>query len=278
MFMTGMKSWLPRASLIRMSPLLMSILAVFAVSLISLVGLFTLSFKEGALQRILFLLISLAAGALLGDAFIHLLPEAFEEAGATATSVFVLAGILSFLMLEKFLHWHHSHGDESSEEHARVHPLGHLVVVSDSVHNLVDGVAIGAAFLVSPEIGVATTLAIALHEIPQEIGDFGVMLHSGFSRTKALLVNFLSALTAFAGIGIAYFLADLGAGLIPLIAAFAAGNFIYIALADLVPELHKTVGGKRSIAQFVVILAGLAIMVGLTQVEAPAPQPEAAQG
>lgn len=247
----------------------MSMLAVFTVSLISLIGLFTLSFKESALRGVLFLLISLAAGALLGDAFIHLLPEAFAEAGSTATSIFVLAGILSFLMLEKFLHWHHSHGDDSSEEHANSHPLGHLVIVSDGVHNLVDGIAIGAAFLVSPEIGIATTLAIALHEIPQEIGDFGLLLHAGFSRTKALLMNFVSALTAFVGVGIAFWLAETSETLIPLIAAFAAGNFIYIALADLVPELHKTVGGKRSIAQFIVILLGLGAMIGLTQIEAP---------
>jgi len=251
-----------------MTPLLLSLTAVAAVSAISLVGLITLSWKESFLRKILFLLVSLAVGALLGDAFIHLLPEAFEEAGATATSIFVLAGILSFLMLEKFLHWHHSHGDDAGEDHERKHPLGHLVIVSDSVHNLVDGIAIGAAFLVSPEIGIATTIAIALHEIPQEIGDFGLLLHSGYSRAKALMVNFFSALTAFLGVGIAFWLADTSEQLIPLVAAFAAGNFIYIALADLVPELHKTVGGKRSIAQFLVILVGLGAMVGLTQLEA----------
>lgn len=261
--------------LVAMTPLTLSLLAVLAISLISLIGLITLSWKEAFLRRILFLLVSLAVGALLGDAFIHLLPEAFAEAGATATSLFVLAGILSFLMLEKFLHWHHSHGDENSEEHARIHPLGHLVIVSDSVHNLVDGIAIGAAFLVSPEIGIATTIAIALHEIPQEIGDFGLLLHSGLSRTKALFMNFVSALTAFVGVGIAFGLASVSEGLIPLIAAFAAGNFIYIALADLVPELHKTVGGKRSIAQFLVILLGLSAMIGLTQVEAPGHAEEA---
>lgn len=252
-----------------MTPLLMSLGAVLAVSLISLIGLATISVKEGALRKILFLLISLAAGALLGDAFIHLLPEAFAEADPVAVSVFALAGILSFLMLEKFLHWHHTHGDEGQEEHARVHPLGRLVIVSDSVHNLVDGIAIGAAFLVSPEIGIATTVAIALHEIPQEVGDFGLLLHAGYSRKKALAMNFLSALTAFAGVGIAFWLAEAHAALVPLIAAFAAGNFLYIALADLVPEIHKTRAAGRGFAQFLVILAGLAVMVGLSQVEPP---------
>lgn len=257
-----------------MTPLFMSLGAVLAISLISLIGLATLSLKEGALRKMLFLLISLAAGALLGDAFIHLLPEAFAEADPTSVSIFALAGILSFLVIEKFLHWHHSHGESDEEEHARIHPLGHLVIVSDSVHNFVDGIAIGAAFLVSPEIGIATTIAIALHEIPQEIGDFGLLLHSGFSRARALFMNFVSALTAFAGVGIAFWLAETHGALVPLVAAFAAGNFIYIALADLVPEIHKTRGASRGIAQFLVILAGLAIMIGLTQVEAPGHQEE----
>ncbi len=252
-----------------MEPLIGSILAVGAVSLVSLVGITTLSLKQDFLKRILFLLISLAAGALLGDAFIHLLPEAFEEASNPLTvSLLVLAGILTFFVLEKFLHWHHSHGeDEFSAEHARIHPVGHLVLVSDGVHNLVDGLAIGAAFLVSPEVGIATAIAIALHEIPQEIGDFGLLIHAGFSRTKALLLNFASALTAFLGLGLAFWLSSLGESLAPLIAAFAAGNFIYIALADLVPELQKTKGGGRSVLQFVVIVIGLAAMVMLLGLE-----------
>lgn len=252
-----------------MTPLIQGALAVGAVSLVSLIGITTLSLKQDFLKRALFLLISLAAGALLGDAFIHLLPEAFEEAGnPLAVSLLVLAGILTFFVLEKFLHWHHSHGeDEFSAEHARIHPVGHLVLVSDGVHNLVDGLAIGAAFLVSPEVGVATTIAIALHEIPQEIGDFGLLIHAGFSRTKALLLNFASALTAFLGLGLAFWLSSLGESLAPLIAAFAAGNFIYIALADLVPELQKTKGGGRSVLQFVVIVIGLSAMVMLLGLE-----------
>jgi zinc and cadmium transporter len=252
-----------------MTPLIQGALAVGAVSLVSLIGITTLSLKQDFLKRALFLLISLAAGALLGDAFIHLLPEAFEEASDPLTvSLLVLAGILTFFVLEKFLHWHHSHGeDEFSAEHARIHPVGHLVLVSDGVHNLVDGLAIGAAFLVSPEVGIATAIAIALHEIPQEIGDFGLLIHAGFSRTKALLLNFASALTAFLGLGLAFWLSSLGDSLAPLIAAFAAGNFIYIALADLVPELQKTKGGGRSVLQFVVIVIGLAAMVMLLGLE-----------
>lgn len=251
-----------------MTPLLEAALAVAAVSLISVLGLAGLSLRQDLLRRTLFLLISLAAGALLGDAFIHLLPEAFEEAGALAVSLSVLAGILSFFILEKFLHWHHSHGDdEFSSEHARIHPVGSLVLVSDGVHNLVDGLAIGAAFMVSTEIGIATAIAIALHEIPQEIGDFGLLVHAGYSRGKALALNFLSALTAFLGLGLAFWIGESGLHMAPLIAAFAAGNFIYIALADLVPELQKTKSGKRSLLQFVVIIAGVAVMAALLGAE-----------
>lgn len=254
-----------------MSPLLLSVLAVGLISVVSLVGAFTLSFKESFLKKVLFFLIALAAGALLGDAFIHLIPEAFHEAESSlAVSLLILLGILSFFVLEKFLHWHHSHGEEEfSENHARIHPLGHLVLVSDGIHNFIDGLVIGIAFIVSPEVGIATTLAIALHEIPQEIGDFGLLIHAGFSRMKALAVNFASALLAFFGLIVAFTLAEVSELAIPLIAAFAAGNFIYIALADLVPELQKTTGVKKTGMQLLALFLGLSIMVGLMYVEAP---------
>jgi zinc and cadmium transporter len=252
-----------------MSIFIQSVLAVGAVSLVSLIGIATISLKEHLLRRVLFLLISLAAGALLGDAFIHLIPEAFaESASPLLVSLLIIAGVLSFFVLEKFLHWHHSHGEEEfSPEHGKIHPVGHLVIASDAMHNLVDGLAIGAAFMVSPEIGIATTIAIALHEIPQEIGDFGLLLHSGFSRMKALVMNFISALTAFVGLGIAFVLGSTNELLIPYIAAFAAGNFIYIALADLVPELQKTIGVKRSFLQFIAILVGVGVMFALLVLE-----------
>ena len=252
-----------------MSPLILSILAVALVSVVSLIGLFGLSLRQDLLRRALFLLISLAAGALLGDALIHLIPEAFEEAGnPLLVSLLILAGIFSFFVLEKFLHWHHSHGDEEfSPEHARIHPVGQLVLVSDGVHNLIDGVAIGAAFMVSTEVGIATTIAVILHEIPQEVGDFGLLLHAGYTRMKALLVNFVSALFAFVGLGIAFLLTEVSESIIPFIAAFAAGNFIYIALADLVPELHKTTQPKRSVLQLIAIAAGIAAMLALLAFE-----------
>ncbi|MBU1292591.1 ZIP family metal transporter [Patescibacteria group bacterium] len=247
-----------------------ALLAVGVVSLVSLVGIVALAWKESVLRKILFLLVSVAAGALFGDAFIHLIPEAFEEAGnPLLVSSLILGGILTFFALEKFLRWHHSHGENEleAETHARVHPVGHLVLVSDGLHNFVDGVAIGAAFLISVEVGIATTIAIMLHEIPQEIGDFALLVHAGFSRTKALLVNFVSALLAFAGAGLAFWLADTFESASPLIAAFAAGSFVYIAGSDLVPELHKTTGAKRTLLQFVAILVGLGIMALLLVLE-----------
>ncbi len=246
-----------------MTPLIQSIVAVGAVSLVSLIGIATFSLKESLLRRALFLLISLAAGALLGDAFIHLIPEAFASgAPPLLISLLIVGGILTFFVLEKFLHWHHSHGEEEySPLHKHIHPIGHLVLISDVVHNLIDGLIIGTAFLVSPGVGIATTIAIALHEIPQEVGDFALLLHAGFSRGKALVMNFVSALSAFIGLGLAFGFASGDQTFVPLIAAFAAGNFIYIALADLVPELQKTIGKKRSLAQFFVIVAGIIIMV-----------------
>lgn len=243
-------------------------IAVAFVSIASFIGVVALAWKETFLRKVLFFLISLAAGALLGDAFIHLIPEAFESADALTVSLLILAGFLSFFILEKLLNWHHVHADEPlGEDHAHIHPVGHLVLISDGLHNFVDGVAIGAAFLVSPEIGIATTIAIILHELPQEIGDFALLVHAGFSRTKALMVNFLSALIAFAGVGLAYLLAGFFETAAPLIAAFTAGMFVYIAGSDLVPELHKSTGARRSLLQLAAIIVGLIAMVALLAIE-----------
>ena len=250
--------------------LIPALLAVGVVSLISLIGIVALAWNEALLKRILFLLVSIAAGALFGDAFIHLIPEAFEEAAnPLLVSGLILGGIMTFFALEKFLRWHHTHGEDElePETHARIHPVGHLVLASDVLHNLVDGIAIGAAFIISPEIGIATTIAIMLHEIPQEIGDFALLVHAGFSRTKALLMNFASALSAFIGVGLAFWLAGSYESAVPYIAAFAAGNFIYIAGSDLVPELHKTTGGQRSLLQFAAVIFGLVVMALLLVLE-----------
>jgi zinc and cadmium transporter len=253
-----------------MTPILYPVAAIAIISIISLVGVLTLSLKKEVIKKGTFLLIALSAGALLADAFVHLIPEALEEAGSVPLVSFaILAGIFLFFILEKYLRWHHSHGEvEFSEEHAHVHPVGPLVITSDALHNIIDGIAIGVAFFVSPVVGVATTVAVALHEIPQEIADFGLLLHAGYSKMKALALNFASALTAFIGLGIAYGIGESAETIVPYLGAFAAGNFIYIALADIVPELHKEqTSFIKGVFQFVAFVVGVAVMFALLTLE-----------
>src|SRR3989344_4473134 len=244
--------------------------SVFLVSLVSFVGLFTLSIKEMLLRRVVFVLVSLAAGALLGDAFIHLVPEAFTNIAALPAALLMIGGVLLFFVLEKFLHWHHYHGAENAggehegdhRAHA-IHPTGYMILISDGVHNFLDGAIIAAGFLVSVEIGIATTIAIILHEIPQEIGDFAVLLYSGFSRVRAIFLNFISALLAVLGAIAVLFLAELGANLTLWLIPVAAGGFIYIASADLIPEIHKTTRLLHSLLPFATMLLGIGTMIAL---------------
>ena len=243
-----------------------SIASVVVVSLISFVGVFTLSLKEHILKKYIFILVSLAVGALLGDAFIHLIPKSFETiSNATYVSMAVIIGILIFFMIEKFLHWHHhARGEENNET---IHPTGRMIVISDGVHNFIDGLIIGASYLISIEVGIATTIAVILHEIPQEIGDFGVLINSGYTTTRALWLNFLSALTAVAGVLVALSLSGVSEFLTIWLVPFAAGGFIYIAMSDLMPELHKTKSIKQSILQLASVLIGIVAMLLLLAVE-----------
>ncbi|HBA45606.1 hypothetical protein A2W67_00790 [Candidatus Nomurabacteria bacterium RIFCSPLOWO2_02_40_28] len=239
--------------------------SVAVVSLVSLIGVFALSLKEELMRKYVFTFISLAIGALLGDAFIHLIPEALEKStNPTLTSTLVIAGILLFFILEKFLHWHH-HGED--QEETQIHPVGKLVLVSDGVHNFIDGVIIGASFLISLPVGIATTLAVILHEIPQEVGDFAVLLHSGYSKTRALWLNFLSALLSILGLIFILVLNQTEEAITLFFLPIAAGGFIYIAVADLIPELHKTKEVKYSVMQITAIVAGVLAMIALVLFE-----------
>ncbi|MFT7565103.1 MAG: zinc and cadmium transporter [Candidatus Paceibacteria bacterium] len=247
---------------------LYSLLSVIIVSLVSLVGVFTLSLKEKVLRKYVFLLVSLAVGALLGDAFIHLIPESFEVIGnGTHVSLAVIAGILIFFILEKFLHWHHHQIGPEESEVKKIHPVGHMILISDGVHNFIDGLIIGVSYLVSIEVGIATTIAVILHEIPQEISDFGVLLHAGYSKTKALWINFLSALLAVLGAVVALVAGSSSEVLTVWLLPVAAGGFIYIALSDLIPEMHKTKHIKYSILQVVAVLVGIVAMLLLLNLE-----------
>lgn len=254
----------------------MSTIAIYAfssviiVSLISLVGLFSLGLKQAFLKRITFLLVSLSVGALFGDAIIHLIPEAFNNIESTSTaSLAILIGIMLFFVLEKFIRWNHSHehdceADECKKRQGdKIHPVGPLILTSDALHNMIDGIIIGISYFISIEVGIATTIAIVLHEIPQEIGHFAVLIHSGYSKAKAILFNFLSSLSAILGTALVFIFGQTIEAHIPLLIAFAAGGFLYIAGSDLVPELHKTSKTKHSLLQFIAIVIGIGIMFAL---------------
>jgi len=240
--------------------------SVFLVSVISLIGILTISIREDKLKKIIYILVSLAVGGLLGDALIHLIPEAFEESGnSLKASLFILGGVLCFFVMEKFLRWRHEHYSEQSDN--KIHPIGYMTLLADALHNFVDGLLIGASYLVSLPIGITTTIAVILHEIPQEIGDFGVLLHAGFSKRKALWVNYLTATTAVIGTILALFIGSKVSDLSNLIVSFAAGGFLYLAGSDLVPELHKENTISKSLVQFISILLGIGLMVLMTFLE-----------
>ncbi|MBR9681036.1 MAG: ZIP family metal transporter [Candidatus Altiarchaeota archaeon] len=241
-----------------MSVILWALSSVFLVSLISFVGAFTLSIKDAQLEKILMYLVSLSAGALLGGAFFHLLPEAVETTGfGFQTSFSILLGIVTFFILEKFLHWHHHHVPHRK---GAIIPLAMMNLVGDGFHNFIDGLILGVSYLASIPTGVATTIAIIFHEIPQEIGDFGVLLHSGLSRKKALLLNFVGALFAVLGTIIALIASSFVPKLTALLIPFAAGGFIYIAGSDLIPEMHKEMNTKKSAVQLFSLVLGMFLM------------------
>jgi len=248
-----------------MTTYLYALFSVALVSLVSLVGIFFISLKEDFLKKYISIFISLAVGALLGDAFIHIIPEAFEElSSSTYAGVLIIIGVLLFFVMEKFLHWHH-HGEDKDDE--SVHPVGKLILFSDGIHNLIDGIIIGVSFLVGVPVGVATTIAVILHEIPQEIGDFAVLIHSGFSKKRALWLNFLSALLAVVGVVIVIIIGEIAESSISFFLPVAAGGFIYVAVADLIPELHKHKDIKISIYQIMAGALGVFLMVLLTFLE-----------
>ena len=246
---------------------LYSALSVFLVSGISLVGIFFVAFSETRFRRMLQVFVAVAIGALLGDAFIHLIPEALANTTHQATvGTLIIAGILTFFLLEKFLHWHH-HGEDSEEEH--IHPVGKLVLFSDAAHNFIDGIILAASFSVSMPVGIATTLAVILHEIPQEIGDFAVLLHAGYKKSRALWFNFLSALTAFLGLLFFFLFQGMANQLMIYTVPLAAGGFIYIALSDLIPELHRSSKehDASAVGQFIAICVGVGLMLLLLLIE-----------
>jgi zinc and cadmium transporter len=249
------------------STLLYIIVSVLIVSATSLIGILTFLIKNQNIDKIILYLVSFSVGALFGDVFIHLLPEAFKTSTNAAVGLYILAGILFSFIMEKFIHWRHCHTPESKHHH---HRLAYMNLVGDAMHNFIDGLIIAGAYFVSIPVGIATTIAVLFHEIPHELGNFGVLVYGGFSKLKALLFNFLTALTALLGAIIGILLGDAGAATTFLV-PFAAGNLIYIAGTDLIPELHKTSCDdfkfSESFGQLLCIILGILIMMGMLLLE-----------
>jgi zinc and cadmium transporter len=229
------------------------------MSALALVGGVTLLLRPRTQERLVRPLVAFAAGSLLGGALLHMIPEAAARSGAggTATYLWALAGFSAFLGLEQFLHWHHCHRASADCRQ----PLTYLILIGDGLHNFLGGLAVGAAFLADLRVGVTTWLAAAAHEIPQELGDFGILIHGGWSRRQALVFNVLSALTFLVGGLVAYAAAQRvdTTGLL----AFAAGNFIYIGASDLVPEVNKHREMKANVVHFGAFAAGVAVLAAI---------------
>ena len=236
-----------------------ALISTILVSAVSLVGIAFLSMKQQRVQKIIFILVSFAVGGLFGDVFFHLLPESIElHQNPTLVGGLIIAGLLSFFSLEKFILWRHDH--RIQHDHNTIKPLGYMNLVADGFHNFTDGVLIGASYLINPQLGVTTTIAVILHEIPQEIGDFGVLIHSGFSVRKALWLNFLTACTAILGTIVVLLLGNSINSMVNYIIPFAAGGFIYLAGCDLIPELKKENSVKQSVIQLSCIVLGMIML------------------
>lgn len=255
-----------------MNQLVYIVVTTFAIALIAFIGIFALALKEKLLNKILLSLVSLSAGALMGGAFLHLIPEALEKSIHEASEhsangvmehieipgnifIYVLVGFILFFIIEKVLHWRHCHKGKCD-----VHTFHYMNLVGDAVHNFIDGLILAASFVTSIELGFTTTIAIAAHEIPQEIGDFGVLIYGGFEKKKAIILNFMVALTIVFGGIVGYLISKSVETATTFLLPFAAGGFIYIAATDLVPEIKKELNMKKYMATLFMFILGILIM------------------
>ncbi len=238
--------------------LLYILLATVIDGLVGLIGVLTLWLRDDVLNKILMVLVAFSAGALMSGALFHMMAESLEAMESIAAFSYLLVGFVLFFLIERFLHWHHCH--ERGE--CRVHPFSQLILIGDGIHNFIDGLVIAAGFMVNPGFGFLTTLIIILHEIPQELGDFGVLVYGGFQKTKALVYNFLAQLTCVLG-GMAGFFLLYTPASVGFLLPFAAGGFVYIAASDLIPELHKEEDTRRSMVSFSFFIIGILFLLGI---------------
>lgn len=234
------------------------IIATFVNGLIGLVGAISLFLKEKFFRKIIIVLVAFSAGALLSGALFHLLAESLEHLEVMQSFGYLMVGFVLFFVIERFLHWHHCH-----EGVCKVHPYSYLILFGDGVHNFIDGIIMAASFMINVPFGIITTLLIIGHEIPQELGDFAILVHGGMGKYKALIFNYISQLTCVIGGIVGFVLSNISKELIPFMLSFAAGGFIYIAASDLIPELHKEPEMKKSMTSFAFFIIGIMFMFGL---------------
>ena len=246
--------------------ILYTLSSVISVSALSFLGIFFFLFDESIIRKSLLYFVSISTGALLGDVFLHIIPELSEDPDTLERNLYVLlAGILFSFILEKIVHWRHCHILPTGEHHH--HPMGIVNIVAESVHNFIDGLVIAAAFIASTPIGFSTTLAVILHETPHEIGNVAVLLHSGYPKKKALFFNVLSGMASIVGAVIVMLFAGFSEVIGGLMLPFAAGNLLYIAGSDLIPELHKETRFRSGVGQLICIIIGMAVMYGVKVME-----------
>lgn len=229
--------------------------AVIIVSLLSLLGAIFISFQRKFLDSVTTYLLAFSSGILLGTTFYDLVPEGFGVIGSQVYT-WLIVGVVTFFVLEKVIHWHsHVEGEMPSKKH-----LAYLTLLGDGVHNFLDGAVIGVTFLTSVPLGIATTIAVVAHEIPHELSDFFLLMYGGLSNKKALWYNFLSALTAILGTIVIFIFSKDLLRYSPYLIGFAAGNFLYIASSDLIPELHEKQNALISVGQTFFLIFGVALM------------------
>lgn len=245
-----------------MSTLAWIVGATVVDGLMAFVGALTLWMSERSFQRVIFLLVAFSAGSLFAGALVHLQAEALELLDSELAFLILIVGFSVFFVLERFLWWHHCHEGE-----CEVHPASYLVLLGDGIHNFIDGAVIGASFLVSIPFGVFTTSMVLLHELPQELGNFAILVHGGMSRLRALVFNLAAQLTCVAG-GVAAYAVRFNEHYLMYLLPFAAGGFLYISASDLIPELHREADRRKSLASFVLFGVGVVTMVLLKRVAA----------